>query len=224
VLFDSLKATPSGRYLAVFSVAVVFLTAGLCAGPVSDPCELDALGCNDNAFDFSFDDSCELTGSLEVAVGQGEHGFVSFEPDESPERHHGMQGGEHIFLSLRVFNAAPDAYDKLRVSLGIFDLCAVGEVCDSVHGLEGGRCDEADVSAKSGLCEAVAVERVLVIGSATPMQVNSDGAVEESGLIMVTNGRAYDRGMIRVFVEDPCRREGWGEHHYGAFPQDTNAN
>lgn len=216
------RGIKSGTYLAVLSAGVFFLTAGLCGGGVANPCEMDAIGCHDNAFDFNYDESCTLTGDLDVEVGQGEYGFVSFLADEAPESHSGMQGGAHVFLSVRVFNAALDVYDKLRVHLAIFDVCEIGEVCRSVHGLDGGRCDETHAETESGVCEAVTVERLLVLGSAEPLKVSGDGSVEESGFVMVMNGGAYEWGVVRLFIEDPCRRSGAHEHRYGSPAQDTS--
>lgn len=178
----------------------VFASQGGCGvascGPgVPDPCEQDRLGCEDPT-ELQHIDGCPDTSPLSVTVGDGENGFVALAPGTGPTMHYGFQGGQHYFLGFRVANASLDLYDQLKVTLWV----GQGEAC-GLGAHPTGVLPEG--------CEHDLGYRELVIGSAEqPLNV-VDGAVEESGLLLVVDYPWSGMStVVAVEVEDPCGRTG----------------
>ena len=83
-------------------------------GPTSF-CTENPEACEDHIDQWYYDDSCELTGDLDVVLGHGEDGFNALEAGVEPTIHYGNQGGQHVFFAYRVENPATDVYDILKV-------------------------------------------------------------------------------------------------------------
>lgn len=169
------------------AAALCALLAGAC-GP---PCDRDVLGCEDGG-DFDFAADCELEGSLEIALGQGETEYQALEPLEEPTVYEGAQGGRHMFLALAVSNPAPD-YPRLQVLLeaGLND----PERCDQ---------SDCDPWASTG-------RRELVLEPDFPEA--EDEPMTQAGLLLVLSlwSTEYER-RVTLEIVDQCRREGAVEH------------
>jgi hypothetical protein len=162
-------------------------------GCVPDPCEQDALGCRDDA-EFALAPDCELSGPLEVTLGQGVEDFEPLVAGEEPIVHDGVQGGHHLCLGLAIANPALD-YPQVKVS---FD----AELYDEDW------CDPADPACDPWVGSG---ERDLVLGPDLP--VDEDGQVVQTGLILILSIWSSDLDRrIRLEVEDPCGRIGTAEH------------
>lgn len=182
---------------------VVVIALCLAVGPVgchdcdggSDPCELDLLGCEDDLDVFAIDPSCGLEGDLEVVLGDGDGAFMALGDGESPEVHWGMQGGQHIFGAVRVLNPDLERYDMLRVTFGV-----------SWGSLDAGsRTHELQWESLGS--------RTVVLGAKQPLVAGPDGAVEETGILVVLDW--WPEGEVRaidLLVEDPCGRTGTAHH------------
>jgi hypothetical protein len=179
-------------------VARIGLTAGVlataaCGGP---PCDEDPLGCGEGDSEFAIDPSCELTGPLEVALGERDPTFAPYQELQEPTLHEGAQGGHHLCLALRVAEPALD-YPLLKVVLDAdFDdpnRCADEPACDPW--------------VNTG-------HRELVLGPELP--VNGD-SVEEGDFILVISLWPEELvRRIRLEVTDPCGRVGTAEHRLAA--------
>jgi len=202
-------------------VVVAALTMGFSCGPDDDPCEQDRFGCeDDDPNDFTYDDSCTLTGELQVEVRQGEGEFTSFAPNEVPELHSGSQGGQHIFAALRVANAATDQYDKLSAQIALeeqIDCSLAPDVFDTgsltdMQDMDASDADSDTSEPEPQVCWRVVDQRTLILGAGRDLRV-VDGVVEEYGILMQTF--FPDAPLrLRVSVEDPCRRTGSGTHEF----------
>ena len=215
------------RALSCLCVCSVFTFAGICGGEQADPCELDVLACQANLYDFALDPDCDLEGELTIEVGEGELGYLELEPDQLPEVHYGSQGGQHVFMGMRVSNAALDRYDKLLVRFGAYTECQIGEAC--YNSQQGDfLCSESSADPDSGVCEFTLGERTAVLGSAKTLRVVEDGVVEEYGLIVVLDSWPVwaGQGVLRVVVLDPCEQQGIAEHYFPSEPAaaDTGAS
>lgn len=153
--------------------------------PSGPPCEDDVTGCENNG-EFVEDPSCELSGALDVELGEGEDVFQSLAPGELPEAHTGIQGGQHIWAAVRVKNPALDRPSlKLRIALS---------TCES-------DCDDPS----SWRADNV---RELVVGSRT-LTVTPEGWFETASILVTLFlwGEAEHR-KIELLVTDPCSRQG----------------
>lgn len=168
----------------------------LCAAPslcaACSPCEDDALECGPGV-EFAFSDDCELSGPLEVELGEGFEKFSSLAPLQEPTLHDGIQGGHHFWLGLHVANPALD-YPLLRVVLD-------AEVLDE------NRCGaEPDCDPWIGTGH-----RELILGP--ELALNDDGIVEQVSLMLQIAIWPLDvERRLRLYAIDPCRREAAIEH------------
>ncbi len=182
--------------LTILVLVLPFLGAGTCGG--ESVCEDDRTGCKSHGSSFTYLESCELTGDLQVEVGHGESAFALFADGELPTPIQGSQGGQHTFLGFRVLNADLTKYDSLKISLRI-DI--------------GPKCSE-DEAAGYPSC-SVAGDRELVLGgSAAPaLRVTEAGAIEEYGLLVFMGGQPLEKpARVIARIEDPCRRTGEAIH------------
>src|SRR5690606_29389592 len=91
-------------------------------GDGGPPCEDDINGCDDNTSNFMEDPSCPLQGELELELGEGELEFSALAPGELPEIHSGLQGGQHVWMAVRVKNPDPDRKQlKIRIKADYCD-------------------------------------------------------------------------------------------------------
>jgi hypothetical protein len=170
-----------------FAVAAwLSLVAAGCSDPPASgaPCDLDALGC-DTSRVFRLDADCSSEGELDVALGQGRAEFDDLEPAEAPELHYGSQGGQHLFVSLRVMNPDPE-HDLYQVFLAF-------------QRDEG---EWADVT-----------EREIVFSgrdAASP----GDSGVELAGLVLQLPNNAPGSFRLVLDVRDSCDRRGRAEHPF----------
>lgn len=72
-----------------------------------DPCADDANACSDGGA-LEIDPSCELTGTLDLELGEGDGMFRSLAPGEEPELIMGLQGGVHMVLGVGIDNPSPE--------------------------------------------------------------------------------------------------------------------
>jgi hypothetical protein len=156
-------------------------------GDDGPPCEDDISGCSDNTSNFMEDPACSLTGELEIELGQGELEFSPLAPGELPEIHYGLQGGQHVWMAVRVKN--PDLERKqLKIRIKA-DYCNSG-------------CDEPGNWVTDNLRELVADE--------TTLQVTSQNWFEQTRMLVTIFGwvDASER-RIEMLVTDPCGRQGF---------------
>lgn len=182
--------------LALLALAPAHL-AGFCGPTSPDPCDGDRFGCSDDTSAFQLDPTCTLTGELAVELGEGEASYQALPQGAPPTIHFGGQGGQHVYLAVRVANAALDRYDKLKVTATAVTLQA---------------CPGSDGGGPAATCPQPNGRRDLVLGAAHPLRV-VDGLVEEVGILLVLDWWPSDRDRrFEVRVQDPCGREGTAAH------------
>jgi hypothetical protein len=181
----------SSLALASFAVLLVIPLAGCpwLAGPPDDdgpPCDEDLNQCSDDTSKFVEDPSCELTGELELEIGQGEDNFSPLASGELPEIHTGFQGGQHVWMAVRVKN--PDLTRpqlKIRTSLSY---------CDA-------NCDDPASWQIDNVRELVA--------DSTTLTTTTEGWFEASSmLVTIFNWPFGAQRRIEMLVTDPCSRQG----------------
>lgn len=156
-------------------------------GDGGPPCEDDILGCRDNTSDFMEDPNCPLQGELELELGQGELEFSPLAPGELPEIHYGLQGGQHVWMAVRVKNPDPDRKQlKIRIK---------ADYCFS-------NCEEVGSWQTDNLRELVADE--------TTLKITPEGWFEQTRmLVTVFAWIETDDRRIEMLVTDPCGRQGF---------------
>lgn len=153
---------------------------------VGPPCEDDVTGCGDDSGKFVEDPTCELTGELELELGEGQDAYSPLAAGQMPEVFNGFQGGQHIWLGVRVKNPDPERA-SLKIGVELSDCQA--------------ECDKAQNWALDNT-------RELVVGSRT-ITVTDEGWFEEEGILVTLDdwGVAPHR-RVQVVVTDPCSRQG----------------
>ncbi len=183
------------RFLVACLVSLSPALVGMTCGPSDpSPCELDRVGCEAPDETNFYLASCpdDVTGALEVEIGSGETSFGAFADGAGPFVHHGPQGGQHVFMAVRVNNARLDVSPRLKLTFYL----GQGDCVDS---------GEAGPS-----CPVKLGARTLVLGgTGYTVHTNAAGAVEESGLVVfVEIPDSTLPGLVAVTVEDQCRRAG----------------
>lgn len=150
------------------------------------PCEDDLTACSNDTSKFVEDPTCELTGELEVTLGEGQDSFSALAPGQEPEIYFGAQGGQHMWLGVRVDNPAPDRpLLKVRVSM---------EYCDA-------DCENPASWVGDNVREIVADESTLTTTGA--------GQLEVTGILaQIFNWELGSSRRIEMLVTDPCSRQG----------------
>jgi hypothetical protein len=172
---------------------IACLLATQMAGCAKDPCDQDPLGC-DKGDEFVAAPSCELSGPLEVVLGQGTDEFTPFDPDQEPRVHEGVQGGHHLCLGFRVDNPALE-YPQLAISM-------VAELNDT------DRCADGDADCDPWVSTGT---RDFVLGPELPL--GDQDSVELTGLILIISLWPTElERRVRLDILDPCGREGVVEH------------
>jgi hypothetical protein len=135
---------------------------------------------------FMEDPTCMLQGDLELELGQGEKEFSALAPGELPELFWGLQGGQHMWMAIRVKN--PDLEDQqLAITIDV-------EYCNS-------NCEDESNWTVDNHRELLADETTLAI---TP-----EGWFEQCRMLVTVFGyvdAAYQR--VEMTVTDPCGRQG----------------
>ena len=199
----------------------VLLSGKFCGGG-GDPCTQDKFSCDNNLSSFTLDPTCTLTGELEVVAGQGANSFQPFAPGETPKSYFGSQGGSHFFLGLQVKNADLEQYDKLKVGV-------VYHISQECLDWQLGNCGDEPCSETyptiedpwggTSNCQYFNEgSRELVLGAKKAISTNSEGHVEEYGIIVFKDqygldGTDHAQTMV-LTVEDPCGRVGRVVHDY----------
>jgi hypothetical protein len=136
------------------------------------------------------DPACTLTGSLELALGEGEGSmdFTPLAPGQEPLLHYGPQGGTHLILGVRVANPAMQ-FPGLQV-----EFKAERQRCDA-----GGGCLPFET-----------MGRYLTVVSEPSRFLPQDGdAVAVSGiLVTVSDWNIGERRRLQVEALDRCGRAG----------------
>lgn len=174
------------RTSAALALLAVSLTG--CPEPEQDgpPCDEDLTQCSDDTTKFVEDPTCELSGELEVELGEGEDSFTVLDAGEQPQTYSGFQGGQHVWLGVRVSNA-----DLERPLLKILVRM---QYCDA-------DCDDP----ASWQIDNV---RQLVADPST-MTTTSEGWFEVSSmLVQVYNWQFASSRRVEMIVTDPCGRQG----------------
>jgi hypothetical protein len=173
--------------LALPLLALVGVLAGCPDGPDGDgpPCDDDVNGCADDGM-LVEDPVCELTGVLELELGEGQEVYSPLADGQMPEVFNGFQGGQHIWLGVRVKN--PDLERaSLRIDIELSD-------CETDCG------DPQNWSLDN--------DRTLVVGSRT-ITVTEAGWFEEEGmLVTLENWGVATHRRVEMVVTDPCGRQG----------------
>jgi len=188
------------------TIVGVFATG--CEPTFEDPCEEDRFACDEGTAEFKIDETCELTGDLDVEVGHGAAAFTALGAEQWPEVISGSQGGQHAFIGLRVKNAALDRYSMLKVNVRMHSKRTLEhDTCDQI-----GREQIAD---DSRVCWHLDGQRDVVLGRKIPIQTNSAGEVEEYGILVFLDKTDAERKRIGLEVTDPCNRKGQAVHEVG---------
>ncbi|HLT35457.1 MAG TPA: hypothetical protein VK034_04205 [Enhygromyxa sp.] len=155
-------------------------------GDGGPPCEDDINGCDDNTSNFMEDPSCPLQGELELELGEGELEFSALAPGELPEIHSGLQGGQHVWMAVRVKNPDPDRKQlKIRIK---------ADYCDA-------NCEVVGNWTTDNLRELVADE--------TTLRITPEGWFEQTRmLVTVFDWVGTTEQRIEMLVTDPCGRQG----------------
>lgn len=151
------------------------------------PCQDDVNGCGADGGEFVEDPTCELTGELELEIGQGEDVYAPLAVGEMPEIFNGFQGGQHVWMGVRVKN--PDLErPSLKINVTLSD------------------CEVDCESPASWLDDNV---RELVVGSRT-IAVTDEGWFEQASILVTLGdwGFATHR-RAELLVTDPCGRQGY---------------
>lgn len=174
--------------------ASALLAVVLAAQPgCSAPCDEDPLGCGEGG-EFMFAPSCELTGALEVGLGEGQADFAPLTDGQEPTVHEGSQGGRHLWVGLQVADPALE-YPTLKIAFR-------ADLRDPE------RCDESDPDCDPWVSTG---QRDLVLGPDLPL--NDEGDVEQTGILLIISIWPTDlERRLRLEVVDPCGREGLVEH------------
>ena len=160
--------------------AILALLTGCPSTPTPSPCSIDPVGCRSNN---NIAIVCQRDGSLDVQIGTGEAAFTAIDATHGFQVHHGVQGGEHVFVALRVTNPALD-HPQLAVSISVFDKT------------------DAEIGLRQ-LTIGPPLPQVQLPGQASP-------AVEQAGIVVF--GTLLETGTrMHVTVKDPCGRVGEAE-------------
>lgn len=154
------------------------------------PCEDDLTVCSDDTSKFVEDPSCALTGELEVQLGEGQDSFSPLPVGQAPELNGGAQGGQHVWLGVRVVNADLDRPQlKIRINM---DFCETG-------------CDDPSNWRTDNVRELVADTNTLT--------TTSEGWYELSSLLVQVFDWSFAANTrIQMLVTDPCGRQGFINH------------
>ena len=165
-------------------LAVVLL--GALGGCLDDPlCEGDDNSCADDST-LVEDPTCELTDALEIEIGEGQDVYSPLAAGELPEVYNGFQGGQHVWLGVRVKNPDLD-HSALQIAISLSD------------------CETECVNPQSWSLDN---DRTIVVGSRS-MTLTEQGWFEEEGLLVTLDnwGKANHR-RVEIVVTDPCGRQG----------------
>lgn len=179
--------------LALVAVTLPLAGCPLLIGPEDDeggtglPCEDDVVGCDDDTSKFVIDEACELTGDLELVIGQGETEFSPLAEGELPELEFGFQGGQHVWMAFQVQN--PDLErPQLKIRANV-------DYCDA-------NCDDQANWQTDNVRELVADESTLT--------TTDEGWLEQTRILVTVFAWANaSNRRVELLVTDPCGRQGY---------------
>ncbi|MBX7078315.1 MAG: hypothetical protein K1X88_03940 [Nannocystaceae bacterium] len=136
---------------------------------------------------FQHDPACMLDAPLAIEIGDGTLGFGALDPGEGPMVHFGSQGGQHMFVGVRIAGLALDRYDRVLVEAGWYER----EQCPTL----GVPC--------SG---EVSSDEVWVLGDVAPLHPVGADTIEQDGMrLYLEYGGEI---VLQVRAEDPCGQQG----------------
>lgn len=207
-----------------------------------NPCANDAFGCQDDDGEFALDPECTLDGELTVVAGWGLDEFHTFE--SRPVVHDGFQGGQHLFLGVRVPDDEITEWGSFLVQLRTFatvprDSCDAAVEAALTYGPEDlppalrddfdadgapeqpvfvryGEEDEWLPVVGESRCLDLAFERIIELGDDEDLIYVDDGTIELVGVLLEIPWTDDERDVVVVAdVLDRCGRTGFD---YATFP------
>jgi len=173
------------RLALALAVSLGGCTAAEDPGP---PCEDDINGCSASTTTLVPDPECTLTGELELQLGEGQLEFMPLGEGQLPALETGIQGGQHVWMAVRVLN--PDL-ERMQLAI-VIDASYCEADCER---------DESWV---------IDNHREL-LADETTLTVTEAGAYEQIRmLVTLFDWIDADRKRIEVWVTDPCGRQGYG--------------
>jgi hypothetical protein len=171
-------------------LAIAYLvTAGACTGyggcsdGAEDPCEADAFSCR-SASGIEIDPNCEVSAELLVELGQGEHGFAPLEQGYMPRVHNGAQGGQHIFVAVRISGGDP-GHASFLLDVALYERGAYQP------GAAGADAELEDSGRRKVLIEDAAL--------------SGEGTFEQAGIVLQVYGGLEGADLV-LEVTDSCGR------------------
>lgn len=143
--------------------------------------------------EFTHDPSCNLTGSLSVALGDGEDGFVALTSGQGPVELFGPQGGTHAFAAVQIGGLSLDRYDIVLLQLSLF----TAEQCPTADA----PCD-GDATFGVG---------AWVLGDTLPLDPIDAHTIEQDQLRIEAGAGPI---VLQAQVEDPCGQIGFAEQAF----------
>ncbi len=186
---------------ALGPVAGVFAALLVGCEAAQGPCAADYLGCDDGEGTFRLDPNCTLTGPLNVQIGQGDAAFTPLPEGVFPTLHHGPQGGEHMFLAVRVEGPEAETVTSIEATFEVRRLEPEGVCTPPLRGFS-----PVDVPGHGPICSYVGKDRSVVLGVRSPLR-RDGSAIEEFGLVLV-GGYQPNAWWVGVTVRDQCGRTG----------------
>ena len=159
-------------------LAVLLGCAVLPPGCFTYPCDRDVLACEDGE-PLAIDRSCQADGELVLELGEGDGTFAPLADETWPQVHHGVQGGIHFMLGLRL--------EGVDTEHGEFEVELEARDC-------GGGCSEMQMLSA----------RTFVIDD-THFEPDGDALVL-ADVVLLLDREPAERGEIVVRVTDSCGR------------------
>lgn len=148
------------------------------------PCDRDVLACEEGDA-FAIDRSCKVEDELGLVLGEGNGMFASLPDAAWPEVHHGVQGGIHFMLGVRLAGVDPEH--------GEFEIEVDARDCDDA-------CSEMDTLAT----------RTFTIDESYFERDGDELVLADVVLLLDREPRA--KGELTVRVTDSCGRTAESVH------------
>jgi hypothetical protein len=160
------------------SPILVLLGCAVLPGCFTYPCDRDVLACEEGE-PLAIDRACETDVELVLELGEGEGTFAPLADETWPQVHHGVQGGIHFMLGLRLEGVDADH--------GEFEIEIVARDCQ-------GGCDTMDMLSA----------RTFVVDD-TYFDPDGDALVL-ADVVLLLDREPRASGEITVRVTDSCGR------------------
>jgi hypothetical protein len=180
---------PAMRSFSLLVLGVALTGCPWLDGPenTGPPCQDDVNACGADGGEFIEDPTCELTGELELALGQGEDSYAPLAAGEMPEIFNGSQGGQHVWMGVRVMN--PDLErPSLKINITLRD---------------------CEVDCENPANWPIDNSRELVIDERT-IDVTEQGWFEQASILVILGDWSLaTHRRVEMLVTDPCGRQGF---------------